>query len=338
MKFTSFILFLIFIETSTSSLFAQRDTVFLKNKDVIEGKVTSMEKAILNMSTDYSNEDFTIVWSEIERISTHSKYLIMLSNGKNVVSRLKTIGNDSLLLVYKKKEYICNFDQVVYIKGVEDDFQSRLDASIDLGFSMAKANHLVQIDTRSNVKYSGDRWTFMANYNLTSSKQDSIPTTKMIEGNIGMQYLLEQYWFLSLSNTLLSNTEQAIKLRANTRIGAGRYIVRNNKFYWGVATGLAYMHEQFSNEVATRNSYENFLGSELNLFKINSMSLLTNIIVYRSLTESNRWRTDFSLDVKFDLPFNFYLQNGLTVNYDNQPAIEGNDVDYNLMVTVGWSF
>ena len=52
--------------------------------------------------------------------------------------------------------------------------------------------------------------------------------------------------------------------------------------------------------------------------------MFTKIIAFSSFTESGRLRTDFSLDVKYEMPFDddFYIKFGTTVNYDNQP-IEG---------------
>jgi len=47
---------------------------------------------------------------------------------------------------------------------------------------------------------------------------------------------------------------------------------------------------------------------------------------------------DFSLDTKYDLPLDLYIKLGLTFNYDNQPAIAGNDFDYVLIFSIGWEF
>jgi hypothetical protein len=32
----------------------------------------------------------------------------------------------------------------------------------------------------------------------------------------------------------------------------------------------------------------------------------------------------------------FYIKSGLTLNYDNKPAVSGSETDYVLFFTVGW--
>jgi hypothetical protein len=41
---------------------------------------------------------------------------------------------------------------------------------------------------------------------------------------------------------------------------------------------------------------------------------------------------------KYDIPWDFYVKLGITVNYDNQPAIEGTQYDYILKTGFGWEF
>jgi hypothetical protein len=79
-----------------------------------------------------------------------------------------------------------------------------------------------------------------------------------------------------------------------------------------------------------------YFGSELNLFDIGDLSLLSNIWAYPSFTENGRWRTDFIFDAKYDLPLDFYIKVGFTLNYDNRPAVKGKETDYVLAFSVGW--
>ena len=68
------------------------------------------------------------------------------------------------------------------------------------------------------------------------------------------------------------------------------------------------------------------------------MSLLTKIVVYPSITEKGRVRLDFNFDMKYDLPLDFYLQIGTTLNFDNQ-AVEGApELDYVVQSTFGWKW
>ena len=136
--------------------------------------------------------------------------------------------------------------------------------------------------------------------------------------------------------TTLANTEQDLKQRLTAKAGIGKYFIHTNKSYWGVSAGIASNNETFTNGKEKRNSAEGYFGSELNLFDIGDFSLLTNAYAYPNLTESGRWRVDFKLDSKYDLPKDFYIKFGITVNYDNRPAEPGKETDYVYVFAVGW--
>ena len=58
--------------------------------------------------------------------------------------------------------------------------------------------------------------------------------------------------------------------------------------------------------------------------------------LYPSITERGRVRLDFKIDLKYDLPQDFYIKFGYTHNFDNQPAEGASKHDYVLNATFGW--
>ena len=60
--------------------------------------------------------------------------------------------------------------------------------------------------------------------------------------------------------------------------------------------------------------------------------------MYPSLSEKGRFRTDFNITSKYTIISDFYVKLGFTLNYDNQPAVSGTEMDYNLTTGVGWKF
>ena len=79
-----------------------------------------------------------------------------------------------------------------------------------------------------------------------------------------------------------------------------------------------------------------FGSLELNMFDIKDFSLLTNLTVYPGITEGGRFRSDFSLDLKYDLPLDFFIKLGGTYNYDNKPVEGASTNDYVIQATFGW--
>lgn len=317
---------------------AQQDSLILKNGDIIVGEIKSLDKGVLTIKTGYSKNDFTIEWSGIKEIYSESIFLITLTDGTRVNGSFKTLNNQNTIVIETSggKRVETSLADIVFLKGLKSDFWSRANANIDLGFTLTKANNLRQFSVRSAFGYLADKWQINMYYNDVRSKQDNVAQTKRTEAGPSFKYFLQKDWYLNASLNFLSNTEQALKLRTTGKLGAGNYIVHTNKSYWGMGGGLSYNNESFTNNTENRNSIEGFVGSELNLFDIGDLNLLSSLYIYPGITESGRLRTDFTLDSKYDLPLDFYIKMGITLNYDNRPAVVGNETDYVFVFSIGW--
>ena len=329
-----FFLFLLF----SGKVWAQQDSLVMKNGDVIEGTIKSMDKGVVIIGTPYSKSDFTIKWSGVSEIYSKNVFLVNLTDGRKINGVLQSIqGGQKVMIVGandQKMEVALN--DIVYLKGLKSGFWSRVKASIDAGLSFSKANNLQQTTINSSIGYTADKWLLDFYYTMVQSSQENVETTKRIDAGVSYKYSLPKDWFLAASATFLANTEQALKLRSIGKAGAGNYLVHTNSSYWAVSGGLSFNNESFTNGTEGRNSLEAYAGSELNLFDIGDLSLYNSVYAYPSLTEADRWRLDFKIDLKYSLPLDFYIKAGLTFNYDNKPAVIGSETDYVLFFTVGW--
>ena len=316
----------------------QLDSLVLNNGDVIEGTIKSMDKGVVIIGTSYSKADFTIKWSGVKEIYSKSVFLVNLSDGRKMNGLLQSTpgGQKVTILGANDQKMETSLNDIVYLKGLKSGFWSRVKASIDAGLSFSKANNLQQTTINSSVGYTADKWLLDLYYTMVQSSQENVETTKRIDAGASYKYSLQKDWFLAASATFLANTEQALKLRSIGKAGAGNYLVHSNSSYWAVSGGISFNNESFTNGTEGRNSFEAYAGSELNLFDIGDLSLFNSIYAYPSLTESGRWRADFKIDLKYNLPRDFYIKSGLTLNYDNKPAVSGSETDYVLFFTVGW--
>lgn len=317
-----------------------KDSLLLKNGDIIVGELKSLDKGVLTVETDYSKSDFTIEWSGVKEIYTQTRFLITLRNGDRLNGSIRTQEKNVQIDYTDKKgdslTLITLLDDIVFLRGVKSNFWSRAKASVDVGFTLTRANNLRQRNIRTNFGYVAEKWMTDFYYNDLRSQQDSTQPTKRTETGAKFNYYLPGDWFLGASVNTLSNTEQALKLRVNTKLGGGKYFVHTNRKYWAAVTGLALSMETFLNETPRRNGVEIYAGSELNLFDIGDFSLSNSVYVYPSLSQSGRWRSDIKLDTKYSFPKDIYLKLGLTLNYDNRPAIVGRETDYITTFTIGW--
>lgn len=317
---------------------AQKDSLVLKNGDIIVGEIKSLTNGVLVIETPYSKNDFSIEWDGVRKVYSKSFFLITLSTGERLNGSFNSIAEKDSVLIKDAQPVTVPLQHIVYLKGYKSKFWSRFNANIDAGVTLQKANDLRQFNISSAVSYTADKWLADVSYTDNRSRQDSVTETRRTETNFGFRYYLQHDWFVATSLNLLSNTEQALNLRTTGKLGVGKYLLHTNKAYWGVGGGFSYNNETFTNETESRKSLEVYGSTELSLFDTKDIDLFTNIYIYRSLTEKKRWRSDFKLNLKYDLPWNFYVKPSINMNYDNRPAVKGNETDYVFTFAVGWEF
>ena len=317
---------------------AQKDTIVAKNGDVISGEVKGMTKSVLKMKTNYSDSDFAIEWNGIKQIKTKTTFLVTTTDANQYDGYLSSI-NDREVLVLHINDTLASIplSSIVYLRTLKSDFWSRLSASLALGYNFTKSNNSSQFSLRSTLGYETKNWMTNANFNTISATRDDAQAVDRTDASLSYRYFLRKDWFPLIEVNWLSNTEQNLKLRTVSRVGMGKYIMRNNKMYWGVQAGTSYNNESFSGpDAISQNSLEGFVGSELNLYNIGDLSLLTKAIVYPGITESGRIRFDGNIDLKYDLPLDFFVKVGVTVNYDNRSVTAASDTDYIFQTSFGW--
>ena len=331
------ILILVFTQIS----FAETDTLIASNGDVLVGEIKSMQQGVLFMKTDYSDSDFEIEWEEVKELYTNRNFVVFLSTDKKYFGKIRSVRSDTTEVIIiendNENEIITQIGDIVYMEAVENDFISQLSIELDLGFTLTKANNLRQLSTRTNLGYLTTAWKADASLDVIWSAQDNAEQTKRTDAIIGFQYFILPAWYLFASGNFLQNDEQKLKLRSTTSAGIGKYFIHTNHLYFGGKLGAARTNESFTDSAETNeNSFEGVAGLELNLFNVEDVSLLSTLTVYPSFTQSGRVRTDFRIDLKYDLPLDFYIRLGYTQNYDSKPVEGASKNDYVFQTTVGW--
>ena len=319
--------------------FGQRDTVRLKNNDVLVGEVHTLITGVLTMETSYSDSDFKIEFDKVTELILERKCLVSLTKGGREYGNVRSEepGNVTITRVDGSKVEV-PIRQVIALQEIEENFWSRFTGTIDLGFNITKANNNRQLNIAASLGYTGDKWLGDFSANLLSSSQDSVAETRRVDAKLEILRILSKNWFITGEVGFLRNTEQALDGRVSPSLGGGKLVVNNSKMYVGVSAGFNYNIEDFVDNSLNKNSAELFLGANINMYDFKDFSLTSGIRLLPSITESGRFRTDYDIKLKYDLPLDFYISAGLTFNYDNQPAIVGNQFDYIVTTGFGWSF
>ena len=333
------LLFFVSMAFAWVPLSAQVDSLRFTTGDYVLGEVKSMKNGVLTVETDYSDSDFSIEWKKVTGIFTDTEFLIRISNGDNHFGKLESLSESKIMIRTDENDsLVVEQNDIVYLNAYEDKFLDRLSASISLGYDMTKANNFKQFITRSSIAYRAEKWQTGASLYALTSTQDQVEDIQRTEADVSFSYLLPYRFFGVATVSYLSNTEQSIESRINAQMGAGRYFVQSNKMYWGLKLGVNRNIERYFNDTADRESWEGFLGTELNLFDLGDLELLLSILVYPGITDSGRWRSDSKFDVKYELPLDFFIKMGVSLNYDNMPAEGASPTDYVFGISFGWEW
>ena len=321
---------------------AQTDSLIFRNGNFIVGEVKKMDRNVVKVKTPYSDKDFEIKWNRIKEIYTETYFLISLSDGSRYNGTLHSTEPGRVTIITEKGRQIkINLIDIVFLDDLDKGFWSQLYFSIDVGVDLTKAHNFKQISTHNTIGYTAKRYSLDTYFNTLFSRQDESEDIKRTDGGVSYRYFMPGDWYPLASVTFLSNTEQKLNLRTTWKIGMGKYVVHTNEAYWGFILGTNYNNENFSDEITeTRRSWEGFLGSELNMFNIGDLDLLTGIFVYPSFTEKGRWRIDYNIDTKYEMWFDddFYIKLSFNLNFDNQPAEGASETDYVFHTGFGWEW
>jgi sRNA-binding regulator protein Hfq len=317
----------------------QIDSLIFFNGDAMVGEIKSMDRGVVIVETDYSDIDFQIEWEFVKEIYTESQFLITLYNDIKYYGKIRTSEEFQIQIHTEENNIIpCTIEDIVYLSPIKDRFIDRLSASIDIGIDMAKSNNLRSLTSRSFIGYKSNKWSSDLSLSYLYSRQDETEDIIRTESALTYRHILPFKFYAIGTISTLSNTEQKLDLRMNAQLGLGHFLVRTIRSYWGLKLGFNKNIEQYSNEAENRNSWEGYMGTELNLFDIGDFRLLVILMGYPGITEKGRWRSDSKLDIKYDLPLNLYISMGISFNYDNRPAEGASKTDYVLKAGFGWEW
>ncbi len=318
--------------------FAQRDSLVFYSGTSLVGEIKKMDQGVLEIDVPFGDENFRIKWLDIYEIHAESKFVIGIKN-EVFTGRLASQPNGSIRVFQVDSTVVeSSFEEIVYLSPFKQGFADRFSAAVEVGFNITKAQDLRQFSLRTSMGYKTDKWSSDLAYNVIRSSQDGVDPVKRSDGLLNYRRILTKNWYLIGSISSLANTEQLIDLRANTQLGVGRYILSSNRAYWGVKVGVNNNLERFTNETESRNTWEGYLGTELNLYDTGDLELALVIAAYPGLSETGRFRTDINFDTKYELPLDFFIRLGLSLNYDNQPAQDASETDYILRTGIGWEW
>lgn len=320
-------------------LFSQNDTITLKNGRKVFGEIKKIQSKVVSIKTSYSDSDFKIKFKKINKIKIQRLCFILLTKGRQKTGYVNSkIPGFFTITSKENKEETYKLSDLVFLDEISDKFWDRVKFNIDFSYNLTKANNSSQFVIEGGLSYRDPKWISNSNFSILNSKQDNTEDIKRTEIKADFKRILPKRWYLLSNFGFLSNTEQALKSRYTVSTGIGRYLLFSNKLSLGLNFGINLNLEEFINIENKNTSSELYLGSEFDMFDFNDFKLISTINLFLSRGKLKRFRADYNIDIKYDLPLDLYIKSGFKLNYDNQSALIGSDSDYLFTTGIGWSF
>ena len=102
---------------------------------------------------------------------------------------------------------------------------------------------------------------------------------------------------------------------------------------------MAWTREDYTDpEIATKDSGEAYIGTEFMTEKLKVFDLVTRFNFYPSLTIDNRYRINYTFDIDFNLPGDWYFRVSLFENFDSEPPPDLSKNDWGWSNAFGFKF
>jgi putative salt-induced outer membrane protein YdiY len=338
LKKTGLIVYFIFV---CANLFAQKDTLYSSNGDVIVGEIKSLSKSVLTFDTDYADSEFKIEWNKVDGLISNSILNIDMVGGEKYMGNLRYDKSKKRIvgLINSSKDKSLSLDDIVEMETLSRKFWERIYISIDAGFSFTKANKVTQVSTNGNLKYHADKWKLGGSFSNVSTNQDSVDATSRTDGKLNYSYDVWGNALVFAGMEFLNNSEQLLDLRVTSKMGVGYYLLRSNRLYLQGGVGLANTNENYGGDDPSKeNSFEGVVGLDFDAYDIGDFTFNTQVNVFPTLSNSGRVRVNGNVSLKWDLPFDFYIKASYVHNFDSKPVNDTPKSDYVLQSTIGWEW
>ncbi len=331
--------------TSISTTVAAQDddAVIFNNGDRLTGEIRGLARGYLSFNTDATGT-IQIEWTEVAELHSKQSFEIYLISGQRYFGTFPAPEEPGELYVDAggTEPFGLAFRRVVEMVPIESTFWERLDIDLDFGYDFTKSSDVEKVSLGFSTRYQGEE-------HLAEVRGRTIRTDRGVNGgladqaNLNVVYgkLLRDLWFASGVGGLESNSELGIDLRTTLGGGVGRILTQSGEHRIALLGGLIQTREEVVDSDETRDSVEGLANISIDWYRSDDseFDISTRLTLYPSFSESGRYRSEFDLDLEWELIGDITW--GLTFyhTFDSDPPSAGAvRADYGVITSFGMDF
>lgn len=320
----------------------QEDVITMVNGDRLTGEIKSMDRGMIRVDTD-ATDTISVKWDYVASLSSSQNFLVTLTSGQRVFGSIERVSDDQLVSLNTR---IGQLDvpiiEIVRMAPFEGRLIDQIDMGVDLGYSVAKANSVVQTTAGYNFGFRNaeNQVQLHANYARSNSVNQSDSQRVNVTG-VYRRFIQERRWLPVGIAQYERNDELGLRRRMALGGGMSRYLTDTNERQVSFTGGLVAGTEDATGSVTSESSVEAMTSLDVQWFRYDTpeLDVSSQLLVFQRLSSDSRTRGSLDLSFKWELIKDFNWGMSIYYSFDSAPGnVDASEEDYGVVTTLGWSF
>jgi hypothetical protein len=316
------------------------DVVTLANGDHITGEVVAVERGRLEFKTDDAGTLY-LEWDKLASVVTRQLVEVVTTDGRRFLGSLERAPDRSITVAGTDGNVTLPMSDVALIRTIGRSFWTKLDGSIDVGYSFTRSSGVSQLNVNTDTVYAkpASRMRLRGSATLTQKEDDPGRDDRATVEASYLRYPWQQ-WFVSAAGRFESNESVGIKLRSQIAGAVGPRLVNTNRAQLMIGGGLVFNDEQGVDVERTQN-VEGLvvLSTSYYTYDRPKTNLDLTVQYYPSLSNIGRHRLQLDSSMKRELLKDFFVSLNVFDTFDSRPpdpTADRNDVG--VVASIGWTY
>jgi len=327
-----------FVFTSVASA-AKSDIILFKNGDRLTGEVKTLDRGKVSFDTDATGV-IKIEWDDIEQLYSNTTFEVALDNGDRLYGSLaETTRHNEVRLQTDTTTLDLPLGTVVRMTPIKATVLDRMEMSVDVGYSLAKANKLEQSNVGYDFSYREQKRQIKLSFDSSTSSSDNDPSSTRVFGDFGYQRFLDKStWYPFGAGQIERNDELGIDRRVSLGGGMSRWLRDTNQNRIAFSGGLIRSLEDDNGSTERKSDTEALVAMDLEWFRYDSpqLDVSTKFTLYNRLSGTREPRGNLDVNFKWEIFKDFYWSFSFYYTFDRQTETGEPTNDYGSFVSLGW--
>ena len=275
------------------------------------------------------------------RLVSASYFQVELENGNRLYGQIPPPGDNGRLVIVLTDTVRVPLIRVVGIVPIKQTFWSRIDGSVELGFSFAKANENLQLTFFGEVKYTGRKWGGSVSYDAYRQQQEAADQVTRNTARITGERFFNGPWDGLVFLQFEENSQLSLDLRT-TVAATGLYdLIRSNSSRLWIGGGLGFLDENFTGSTSANQALQLITAAHYEFFRFHDpeVDIATDVSFSPVITDLGRFLITGNFKGKYEILSDLYIALTVYVTYDTEPPdVNAAKSDYGTALSLGWKY